>query len=170
MVRRTLLQAHRRIADLLAIRDRADLTREESDAAENDLRREIAIVWQTNPVRDRAVSPIEEVRGGLAVFEQTLWDAVPRYMRQVDRALGQPLPLDAAPVRFGSWIGGDRDGNPNVTPEITPKAAWMARWVAADLYVREIDALRTELSLATASDELRALVESGEEPYRALLR
>ena len=156
MVRRTLLQTHRRIADVLAVRDRPDLTPEESDAAIDALRREIATVWQTDEVRDRAVSPLDEVRGGLAVFEQTLWEALPRYMRQIDRALGEPLPLDAAPLRFGSWIGGDRDGNPNVTPEITRRAAWMARWVAADLYSREIDALRAELSIGTASDELRA--------------
>ena len=79
MVRRTLLQAHRRIADVLAVRDRPDLTPEESDAAIDALRREIATVWQTEEVRDRAVSPLDEVRGGLAVFEQTLWEALPRY-------------------------------------------------------------------------------------------
>ncbi|MCU1385165.1 MAG: phosphoenolpyruvate carboxylase [Acidobacteria bacterium] len=170
MVRRTLQQAHRRIADLLAVRDRADLTREESDAAVDDLRREIAIVWQTEPVREQAVSPLDEVRGGLAVFEQTLWDALPRYMRQVDRALGQMLPLDTAPLRFGTWIGGDRDGNPNVTPEVTRKAAWMARWTAAALYIRDIDALRAELSISEASAELRAAAGDTPEPYRAVLR
>ena len=170
IARRTLLQAYRRIGDVLAVRDRPDLTAEESDAALDALRREIATVWQTEEVRDRAVSPLDEVRGGLAVFEQTLWEALPAYLRQVDRALGRPLPLDAAPVRFGSWIGGDRDGNPNVTPEITRKAAWMARWVAADLYLREIDSLRTELSVGTASEELRELVTNADEPYRALLR
>ena len=170
MVRRTLLQAHRRIADVLTIRDRSDLTQDESDAAMDALRREIATAWQTEEVRDRAVSPLDEVRGGLAVFEQTLWEALPRYMRQIDRALGEVLALDAAPLRFGSWIGGDRDGNPNVTAEITRKATWMARWTAADLYSREIDALRGELSLGSASDELRHIVGDSHEPYRALLR
>ena len=170
MVRRTLLQAHRRIADVLTIRDRSDLAPDESDAAMDALRREIATAWQTEEVRDRAVSPLDEVRGGLAVFEQTLWEALPRYMRQIDRALGEVLPLDAAPLRFGSWIGGDRDGNPNVTAEITRKATWMARWTAADLYSREIDALRGELSLGSASDELRHIVGDSHEPYRALLR
>jgi phosphoenolpyruvate carboxylase len=170
VVRRTLLQTHRRIADVLAVRDRADLTPEESEAAIDALRREIATIWQTDEVRAHAVSPLDEVRGALAVFEQTLWEALPRYLRQVDRALGERLPLDAAPLRFGSWIGGDRDGNPNVTPEITRRAAWMARWVAADLYAREIEALRAELSLASASEELRAAAGDAAEPYRALLR
>jgi phosphoenolpyruvate carboxylase len=169
-VRRTLLQAHRRIADLLAVRDRPDLTPDEADAAMDGLRREIATLWQTEQVRDRAVSPLDEVRGGLAVFEHTLWEALPRYLRQIDRALDAPLPLDAAPLRFGSWIGGDRDGNPNVTAAITRKATWMARWTAAQLYGREIDALRAELSLDAASDELRESAGDTHEPYRAVLR
>jgi phosphoenolpyruvate carboxylase len=170
IVRRTLLQTHRRIADVLGVRDRPDLTPEESDASIDTLRREIATVWQTDEVRDRTVTPLDEVRGALAVFEQTLWEALPRYVRQLDRAIGEPLPLDAAPLRFGSWIGGDRDGNPNVTPEITRTATWMARWVAADLHARDIEALRSELSIGTASDELRDIVGDAPEPYRALLR
>src|SRR4051812_21097033 len=170
VVRRTLLQAYRRISDTLAIRDRPDLTGDESAAAVDALRREIATIWQTEEVRDRAVSPLGEVQSGLAVFEQTLWDAVPAFMRQIERALGEALPLDVAPLRFGSWIGGDRDGNPNVTPEITRKAVWMARWMAAHLYLREIDELRAELSLATASGELLAQTGVTHEPYRALLR
>jgi phosphoenolpyruvate carboxylase len=170
IVRRTLLQSHRRIADALAVRDRVDLTPEESNESIHALRREVATVWQTDEVRDRTVSPLDEVRGALAVFEQILWEALPRYVRQIDQALGEPLPLDAAPLRFGSWIGGDRDGNPNVTPEITRRATWMARWVAADLYLREIEALRGELSIGIASRELSAIVGDTTEPYRALLR
>src|SRR4051794_10256676 len=135
IVRRTLAQAQRRIADVLERRDRPDLTAAERDETIQRLRREIAIVWQTEESRDRPVTPLDEVRAGLVVFEQTLWDALPRYLRALDRALrastGAALPLDAAPIRFGSWIGGDRDGNPNVTPEITRQATWLARWMAA---------------------------------------
>jgi phosphoenolpyruvate carboxylase len=174
IVRRTLAQAHRRIADTLDGHDRPDLTAAEQEESIETLRREIAIVWDTEEVRDRAVTPLDEVRAGLVVFEQTLWDALPRYLRAVDRALrgigAAPLPMDAAPVRFGSWIGGDRDGNPNVTAEVTRQATWLARWMAAHLYLREIHALREELSIATASEELRARVPGTPEPYRALLR
>ena len=85
-------------------------------------------------------------------------------------ATGRGLPLDAAPVRFGSWIGGDRDGNPNVTPEVTRKACLLARWVAADLYLNEINALRGELSMTRASEALQQRVGDAREPYRALLR
>jgi phosphoenolpyruvate carboxylase len=178
ILRRTLLQKHRWIADLLALRDRADLTPVERAEADEALRREVAAVWGTREVRPRRPTPVDEVLWGLAVFEQTLWDAVPRALRDLDRELvalcGRGLPLDAAPVRFGSWIGGDRDGNPAVTPEVTRRACLLACWVAADLYLRELDRLSAELSLERASRELLARVgeleEGAEAPYRALLR
>jgi phosphoenolpyruvate carboxylase len=86
------------------------------------------------------------------------------------RATGHPLPLDAAPLRFGSWMGGDRDGNPTVTPRVTHLACGVARWMAADLYEREIAALRAELSMTPATAELRARAGDAREPYRAVLR
>lgn len=174
ILRRTHTQAYNRIAALLAALDRGDLTPGEREHADAGLAREIAILWQTSEVREEQVTPIDEVRAGLVVFEQTLWDAVPRFLRIADRALlaatGQRLPLRATPVTFGSWIGGDRDGNPAVTPEVTRIATWLARWQAADLYLHDIDALRSELSLATASRELQERTDGDREPYRALLR
>jgi len=174
IARRTVIQAHRRIADALAYRDRTDLTVVEQDEAIEALRREVAIAWQTDESRDRPISPLDEVRGGLVVFEQTLWHAVPQYLRSLDRAqraaTGGSLPLDAAPIRFGSWIGGDRDGNPNVTPEVTRQATWLARWMAAHLYLRDVTALRDELSITTATDEMRVRSGGAREPYRELLR
>src|SRR5438094_895364 len=141
VVRRTLIQKYNRIASILAFRDRVDLTPVEHDDAIDGLRREIAAAWQSDEARARRISPLDEVRAGLIVFEETLWDAVPAYLREVDRALrdatGRSLPLDATPIRFGSWIGGDRDGNPNVTPEGTRQATWLARWQAAALYLAE---------------------------------
>jgi phosphoenolpyruvate carboxylase len=173
IVRRTLLQKHHRIAAVLSRLDRPDLTATERQDALDALQREIEAVWQTDEVRRERVSPLDEVRAGLVVFEESLWDGVPLYMRALDRAMnaatGACLPLDAAPIRFGSWIGGDRDGNPTVTPEVTRQATWLARWSAANLYLRDIRALRDELSLTTASDELRARVGDAHEPYRALL-
>lgn len=174
VVRRTLLRKHNRIAELLGLRDRPDLTPFEREQALDGLRREVFSAWETDEVRHERPTPLDEVRGGLVVFEQTLWDALPRYLRRVDRALlaatGRGLPLEAAPIRFGSWMGGDRDGNPFVTPEVTRQACWLARWMAADLYLREIEELRGELSMGAASDELRARVDGAREPYRALLR
>ena len=173
IVRRTLLQKHHRIAGELATLDGPDLTAAEHEDAVDALQREVASVWQTDEVRHERVSPLDEVRAGLVVFEESLWDGVPRFLRALDRALaaatGATLPLDAAPIRFGSWIGGDRDGNPNVTPEVTRQATWLGRWMAATLYLRDVRELRAELSLTHATDELRARTAGAGEPYRALL-
>ncbi len=174
VARRRIVQKHNRIALALATRDRPDLTFIEREELLATLRREVESAWATNEVREHRPSPIDEVRSGLIVFEQSLWDAVPGFARAVDRALrmstGRGLPVDAAPLRFGSWIGGDRDGNPHVTPDVTRRACWLSRWSAADLYLDEIDALRDELSLEGASDELMSRVGEAREPYRELLR
>ena len=170
VARRTLLQKYGRIAELLARRDRLDLTIPEQRETIDDLRREITSAWETDEVRHERPTPLDEVKGGLFVFEQTIWEALPRSLRALDDALrthtGLPLPIDASPIRFGSWIGGDRDGNPNVTAEVTGKAVLLARWVAADLYEREIDALRSELSMHSGT----AIMPRVDEPYRAVLK
>jgi phosphoenolpyruvate carboxylase len=170
VVRRTLLQKYSRIGELLARGDRQDLTIPEQRENVDELRREITSAWETDEVRHQRPTPLDEVKGGLFVFEQTIWDAVPRYLRALDDALrartGRALPVDTAPIRFGSWIGGDRDGNPNVTAAVTGDACLLARWVASDLYLREVDALRSELSMNSGSEELPAVGE----PYRAVLK
>jgi phosphoenolpyruvate carboxylase len=174
IVRRTLLQKYDRIAQALALKDHDDLTVLEREAVIDTLRLEIAACWETDEIRRTRPTPLDEVRGGLLVFEQSLWHALPRYLRELDRALrahtGRAVPLDISPIRFGSWMGGDRDGNPNVTPEVTRQACLLARWMAADLYFREVDLLRAELSMASCSAELREVVGDGHEPYRHLLR
>ncbi len=174
VVRRTLRQKQRRIAELLALGDRTSLTDPERDARLRALAGEIAATWMTDEVRREPPTPFDEVKWGLVAFEQTLWDTVPRYLRALNAALmsatGAGLPLDAAPLRFGSWIGGDRDGNPNVTPEVTARATLLARWMAADLYAREVEELRGELSMHTGTPELLARTGNVAEPYRALLK
>jgi phosphoenolpyruvate carboxylase len=173
VVRRSLLRSHNRIGALLAERDRPDLSPAEIRRIEADLHNEIAIIWATDEVHRRKPSPIEEARGGLMVFEQTLWDAVPAFMRDLDGAMlrhtGTRLPRSSAPITFGSWMGGDRDGNPNVTAEVTRQVVFLGRWIAADLYWREIDALRAELPLADGSVELERAAGGQPEPYRVVL-
>ncbi|MGE0447221.1 MAG: phosphoenolpyruvate carboxylase, partial [Vicinamibacterales bacterium] len=172
--RRTMIHKYNRLAALLARRDRPDLTAPERRAVDEDLRREIDAAWGSDEVRRERLTPQEEVRAGLVVFEQSLWHAVPAFLRSVDTALaavtGRGLPLDAAPLRFGSWIGGDRDGNPNVTPAVTREACLLGRYLAADLYLREVEQLRDELSLVDASPELRRVAGDAREPYREALR
>jgi phosphoenolpyruvate carboxylase len=172
--RRTLVEKYNRIAALLATRDHPDLTHDEHDQTIAELLREIMSAWGTSDVRLQRPAPLDEVRSGLIVFEQSLWHAVPAYLRGLDRALhastGRALPAGVVPIRFGSWIGGDRDGNPNITPEVTRQACLLARWMAADLYGREIEGLRHELSMTVATPELCTAAGDAHEPYRAVLR
>jgi phosphoenolpyruvate carboxylase len=174
IMRRSLQHKYRRIADGLAGLDHSDITFLERESLVETLRREITAAWETEEVRRERPSPLDEVRSALAVFEETIWDALPQYCRTLDRTLrqatGRGLPIDRAPIRFGSWIGGDRDGNPSVTPEVTRSACLMARWTGLSLYAREVEALRFELSMSDASAELLAAVDGAHEPYRALLR
>jgi len=174
VVRRTLLQKYNRIADSLKAGDRVDLTPDEQEAVRSQLRREISMVWHTDEVHRSRPKPTDEVRGGLAVLEQSLWQALPRFLRRLDRALiehsGQGLPAEARPIRFGSWIGGDRDGNPNVTADVTRESVLLCRWTAAKLVRDEVDSLCQELSMDTATEEMRQAAGTTREPYRALLR
>lgn len=173
VVRRTLLRKHNRIADLLARRDVRDLTRFERDETEQALRRDVTSCWLTDEIRRARPTPLDEAHGGLAYLEETLWDAVPRFLRLLDVALrkytGKPLPLTAAPVRFGSWMGGDRDGNPYVTADVTRNVCLLARRQALMLYARDLKDLASELSMTACSDALRARVGDAHEPYRAFL-
>ena len=87
IMRRTLQQKYNRIAETLAERDRPDLTRLERETLVERLRREITAAWETEEVRRERPSPLEEVRSALTVFEETIWDAIPQYMRSLDRVL-----------------------------------------------------------------------------------
>jgi phosphoenolpyruvate carboxylase len=174
VARRTLIQKYDAIAAQLAALDHVDLLPAERDQAQLQLRRLIAEAWHTEEIRRSRPSPVDEAKWGFAVIEHSLWQALPSFLRKADQALqdacGLRLPLGAAPVRFASWMGGDRDGNPNVTAEVSRKVLLLARWMAADLYLRDIDRLAAELSMQQASDELRLRVGVHPEPYRAVLK
>jgi len=173
--RRTLIQKYDAIADTLERLDHGGLTPAERAQELVILRRHITGAWRTDEIRQTRPSPVDEAKWGFTAIEQTLWWAVPDFLREFDESLfsstGQHLPLQASPVRFASWMGGDRDGNPNVTHAVTREVLLLARWMAADLFWRDIDALRADLSMADCTPALRACVgESSREPYRDLLR
>lgn len=174
VARRTLIQKYDAIAAQLAAGDHSDLLPEERQAVQEKLQRLIAEAWHTDEIRRTRPTPVDEAKWGFAVIEHSLWHALPDFLRHVDRTLqetlGERLPLSAAPIRFASWMGGDRDGNPNVTAAITREVLLLARWMAADLYLRDVDSLAAELSMQQASDELRGEVGDLAEPYRALLK
>ncbi|MDF3935240.1 phosphoenolpyruvate carboxylase [Pseudomonas citronellolis] len=174
VARRTLIQKYDAIAAQLAAQDHADLLPEEREQVHGRLRRLVAEAWHTEEIRRTRPSPVDEAKWGFAVIEHSLWQALPEFLRHVDETLrastGECLPLEAAPVRFASWMGGDRDGNPNVTASVTREVLLLARWMAADLYLRDVDSLAADLSMQQASEELLAEVGEVAEPYRALLK
>ena len=173
--RRTLIQKYDGINDCLTKFDQQKLTPREREATLNELKQLVCSAWQTDEIRQHRPTPVDEAKWGFTTIEQTLWNAVPKFIRELDQMVvqhcGESLPLNVAPVRFASWMGGDRDGNPNVTHKITQEVLWLSRWKAADLYLRDIEALRWELSLQQCSDELRqSLGRDHAEPYREALR
>ena len=174
VARRTLIQKYDAIAGQLAAQDHRDLTPDERQQVRVRLRRLIAEAWHTEEIRRTRPTPVDEAKWGFAVIEHSLWHAIPSHLRKVDQALleatGLRLPLEAAPIRFASWMGGDRDGNPNVTAAVTREVLLLARWMAADLFLRDIDALAAELSMQQASAALRERVGDSAEPYRAVLK
>ncbi|BAP40814.1 phosphoenolpyruvate carboxylase [Pseudomonas sp. StFLB209] len=174
VARRTLIQKYDAIADQLAALDHRDLNSQEYEQIVTRLQRLIAEAWHTEEIRRTRPTPVDEAKWGFAVIEHSLWQAIPSYLRKADQALhaatGFRLPLDAAPIRFASWMGGDRDGNPNVTASVTREVLLLARWMAADLYLRDVDSLAADLSMQEASAELRARVGDSAEPYRAELK
>jgi len=174
VARRTLIQKYDAIAGQLAMQDHRDLTPAERQQVRERLRRLIAEAWHTEEIRRTRPTPVDEAKWGFAVIEHSLWQAIPSHLRKVDKALfeatGLHLPLEAAPIRFASWMGGDRDGNPNVTAAVTREVLLLARWMAADLFLRDIDALAAELSMQQASRALREQVGDSAEPYRAVLK
>ncbi len=173
VTRRTLIMKYESIADCLARLDQNDLSPREKEHIVDELQILVAEAWHTDEIRHERPSAVDEAKWGFAVIENSLWHAVPRFIKNMDSALTSycegGLAIDACPIRIASWMGGDRDGNPNVTSEVTQEVMLLSRWMAADLYLRDINALRNQLSMWDASDELIAKAGSNREPYRELL-
>ena len=174
ITRRTLIHKYGEIDACLAQRELQGLTLREQEAIDKRLRELIAQIWHTHDFRRNRPTPVDEAKWGFAVVEKSLWNAVPEFLRRLDKTLyeatGQPLPLEAAPVRFSSWMGGDRDGNPNVTATVSEEVLLLSRWQAADLYYHAVDELTEELSMTACNDALRAMAGETREPYRIVLR
>jgi phosphoenolpyruvate carboxylase len=174
VTRRTLIQKYDAIAMALARRDHDDLSQLERDEVRADLARLISEAWYTDEIRRTRPTPVDEAKWGFAVIEHSLWQALPRFLRRLDddlyNATGQRLDSRAVPVSIASWMGGDRDGNPNVTHTVTREVLLLGRWMAADLYLRDIEGLANQLSMQSASEAIIELTGPVDEPYRALLK
>ncbi len=173
VTRRTLIRKYDQIVNTLVDRQRGNLRTYEMDKHRGRLHRLVEEIWSTDEIRAQRPSVVDEAKWGFAVIENSLWQAVPDFIRHLDRLccrhLDQCLPVDLQPLGFYSWMGGDRDGNPNVTHKVTREVLLLGRWMAAELYRRDITALGGDLSMHGASDELAQQVPDSSTPYRALL-
>ncbi|MEE3223661.1 MAG: phosphoenolpyruvate carboxylase, partial [Pseudomonadota bacterium] len=174
VTRRTLIHKHKELANCLQAIHQESLNDVERKKIETRIADLIAQAWHTEEIRSVRPTPVDEARWGFSVIENSLWEAVPDFMRELDGRLNEDydvsLPLDSSPVQFSSWMGGDRDGNPFVTSKVTEQVLLLARKRAAKLFAIDLDRLQVELSMYDCNDVLREKVGDANEPYRALLR
>ncbi|WP_299687245.1 phosphoenolpyruvate carboxylase [uncultured Vibrio sp.] len=174
ITRRTMINKLVKINECLSKLELSDLSHKERVKTERRLEQLIAQGWHSDVIRQQRPTPLDEAKWGFAVVENSLWEAVPDFLREMDDRLkgylGEGLPIDARPVHFSSWMGGDRDGNPFVTHTITKEVMRLSRWKAADLYLGDVNELITELSMTKCNDAVRELAGDEHEAYRAILK
>jgi phosphoenolpyruvate carboxylase len=180
--RKSTMDREMEVAALLDHRERVALTPDEAAASDEQLRREVLTLWQTNLLRRTKLTVLDEVANGLAFYDYTFLHEVPRLINTLEDRLeegGEQAAGELASfLRMGSWIGGDRDGNPFVTADVMRGTLRLQSSRVMQFYLQELHVLGSELSiaahLADISEELRALAErspdtsphrSGE-PYR----
>jgi phosphoenolpyruvate carboxylase len=166
IARRSVLMKRRRMGEFLERLDRIPVPDEELSALEESLTAEITALWQTDEVRSRRPAVADEIRMGLDYYDVSLFETLPGLYEEVRAALkseyGLDLELSQLPLllEFGSWIGGDRDGNPFVTPDVTRAAIAAARTRLLDYYderlQQAIDLLTTSAQQLPVSDELQS--------------
>jgi phosphoenolpyruvate carboxylase len=190
--RRSVLELLRRIADLVHAAE--DPRRPPADAprAERRLAELVDLLWQTDELRVTRPEPKDEARSAIYYLQTLATTVVPDLLGELDRVLGLigvALPVGARPLRFGTWAGGDRDGNPHVTPQVTLDVLGLQHDFGLRVLLAEVEDLLTEMSPSTrvvaASEELTASLErdaealpitfeavrrvNAEEPYRLKL-
>ncbi|GAB0109070.1 phosphoenolpyruvate carboxylase [Pseudoalteromonas distincta] len=174
VTRRTIINKHVELSDCLASLERKDNLPQERDNILNRIEQLISQAWHTDDIRRSRPTPVDEAKWGYAVIENSLWHAVPRFLREfsanVKDQLSLELPIDYSPIEFTSWMGGDRDGNPFVTSQVTAEVLDHGRWMALNLYIQDLKTLCAELSMSDASDELVELAGQEFEPYRAVIK
>lgn len=182
--RRTIFEAQNRITELMRFRGRTDLTPDEDAEVVAAIGRQILTLWQTALIRLERLTIADEIRSGLRYYDASFFDVVPRLNTAVRRRLQQDYPdagLGEQPmIRMGSWIGGDRDGNPYVTDEIVTLATTSAAETAVRHHLGELHLLAQELSMSARLIEAdRGLLDlagidagdpAADEPFRAALR
>jgi phosphoenolpyruvate carboxylase len=166
--RKSVLDTERKIAALLETRDRTRLTPEERAANDEEVRRSVLALWQTRMLRRQRLAVIDEIANGIAFYDHTFLRELPRlYATLEDELARRDTSVDAAGLgpflRMGSWIGGDRDGNPYVTAEVLRRTLRMQSARIFTWYLEQLHELGADIPGATtvieASAELLALAE-----------
>jgi len=182
--RRTVFDTQHRITELMRLRMHGHTRTEDGRDVNRELRRHILTLWQTALIRLSRLKIQDEIETGLRYYQAAFFEVIPQVNAEVRSALQARWPdahiLEEPMLRPGSWIGGDRDGNPNVTADVVRLATGRASYTALEHYFAEIIALEQELSMSArlvkVSDELEALAAKchelarADEPYRRALR
>ncbi len=169
---RTILEKHRTIAELIAGLDDPRLTARHREEIERRLAEEVTLLWQTDEVRSQRPRVVDEIRQGLWFLEQSLWDVGPSLLEAWRERLGP-----SSPLRFGSWIGGDLDGNPHAGPDTVREAVERSAAAVRELLRRDVRALAASWGISTplvgadpAVGEVELPAERNpDEPYRRRL-
>tara|TARA_Y100000022_G_scaffold189594_1_gene189002 strand:+ start:239 stop:2926 length:2688 start_codon:yes stop_codon:yes gene_type:complete len=172
--RRTLIQKYHTIIEILEQRNLLKNFPSKLKIIDKRLFDELTIIWNTDDLKRVKPSPYDEARWGLAIIEDSLWDTIPKVYRRLNsiflQNMGKDLPKNFNPIEFGSWMGGDRDGNPNVTADVTRKVILLSRWEAAKLYEKELTKIIRSYSMEKCSKKIQKKVGKSYEPYRVFLR
>ena len=172
--RRTLIQKYHKIIEILEQRELLKNYPSKLKLLDKQLFDELTIIWNTDDLKRIKPSPFDEARWGLAIIEDSLWDTVPKVYRKLNsifvKNMNKNLPKNFNPIVFGSWMGGDRDGNPNVTAEVTRKVILLSRWEAAKLYEKALTKIIRSYSMEKCSKKILNKVGNSFEPYRVFLR
>ena len=165
VARRSVMFKRRRIGEFLAALDRIPMARQDLSRLEESIRAEITSLWQTDEVRSHRPTVYDEIKMGLDYYDVSIFATLPTLYEEISEALRSVYGLNIEPhnlpqvLRFGSWIGGDRDGNPFVTPDVTRDAIRLARTHLLAFYrkrlERIIDLLTSSAQQIPISRELR---------------
>jgi len=170
--RRSVMFKRRRIGEFLEALDRIPIPEQDLARLEQLVLAEITSLWQTDEVRSRRPTVFDEIKMGLDYYDVSIFETLPGLYREVSQALhaayGLEIEIHELPImlRFGSWIGGDRDGNPFVTPEVTRAAVQLARGHLLVYYQRQLDLI---IDLLTTSAQQRPVSEALLERLRAYI-
>ena len=172
--RRTLIQKYHNVIEILEQRDLLKNFPSKLKILDKKLFDELTIIWNTDELKRFKPSPFDEARWGLAIIEDSLWDTIPKVYRRLNsifvQNMDKGLPKNFNPIEFGSWMGGDRDGNPYVTAEVTRQVILLSRWEAAKLYEKALTKIIRSYSMEKCSKKILNKVGKTYEPYRVFLR